>query len=201
MTTKKITEATKATLNYANISTEALEAINRAGLAISALAERERDTATLKKALEADYSKLTAPEVSRKDYLKDSPALKETRKAESAAREKATALCTAILVKYQPLSVSTGDMYTDFDVDSFLKSIGVLTEGDKSTKIDRKIDKLIASVCNRVLVRRKKGENKLTIKEYKNSAIDLLLAIILAIVESGAVEYNPETLKITVKTF
>lgn len=180
----------KAVLNFANMNNEAVTMFSTCQLAINDLASAENALTFANK----QYADLSKEE--RKE------ATKEERKEKQASKERATNLCIACITRY----VSTedylnGEIY-HFDVIEFLKNIGALTDGDDNKKCAKKVENFRNSVIDRYKVsvtRRKNGDNFLTAgerKEVKNNPIDLILALISAMVESGAVEYSAGGLKI-----
>lgn len=179
-----MSKTTKATLNFANINSDALATFNNCQLAVNALALAEK---ALKDKRDDLGDNLSKEEVKQKTS--------KERDAVKACKERATIMCTTAIIRY----VSTEDAIEcnlyHFDMDKFLRNIGVLT-GDLDKKICDKISKYRNLVVNRVkygICQRKKGSDKLTLaedKEVKNSPIDLVLALIMAMVNSGAIEYS-----------
>lgn len=175
----------KATLNFANINTDALTTISNCQLAINALAQYERELKKVRE--ECKTSNLS------KEETKEETATQ--RRNVASAKERATTMCTAFITRY----VSTedfiaGEMY-HFDMVKFLQNIGVLSDGEETAKTAKKVSNITRLVIDRyktTVTRRKNGENSLTFgetKEVKNTSIELVLAFIYAMVSSGAIEY------------
>jgi ribose 5-phosphate isomerase RpiB len=175
----------KATLNFANINHEALTILSNCQLAINVLAEAERELKNMREALKSNGE--------TKEEIKEHTA--EERRNVASAKERANTMCTSFITRY----VSTedfcaGEMY-HFDMVAFLQNIGVLSDGEDTAKTAKKVKNITSLVIDRYktsITRRKAGDNALTFgetKEVKNTAIELVLAFIYAMVDSGAVEY------------
>lgn len=181
----------KATFNWKRINNDFLTLVNNSFDAITWLAGREVVLAEAKQKVtdEADDMDLTAD--ARKRYI--AKWTKDERKAVSDAKQKASDMCFASVVRYvNPTDVS--DVY-HMDIEAFLRNIGVVNgEGKLNNSAMKRVVSLKQEVTDRVRVsitKRKAGENKLThgtTKDVANNSIDLMLAIIEAMQESNCFE-------------
>ena len=169
---------TQAVLNFANTDIIALDAINSALLATGTYSQYYNEARKLRKDLAAT---LTGTE------LKENESLKRANKRTSEAKNRAEALSMAVLIKYQPMTAIMGDIYTDFDVEYFLQAIGALSEGEMSPKTTEKVRKWVAVVVNRIQCKYDPKTDRLRVKEYKNTALDMIQAVAVAMIESGAI--------------
>ena len=187
MSTKK---NNAAVLNFANINTEALQAINTAILATGTYSQKFNEAKKLRSELSAT---LTGTE------LKENAALKQANKAASEAKKRAESLSLSVLIKYQPMTAIMGDIYTDFDVEYFLQGIGALSEGEMSAKTTEKVRKWTSLVINRTTCKYNPKQDKLVLKEVKNTSYEVIYAVAVAMIESGAIVRGTKGLE--VKTF
>lgn len=175
----------KAIINFATINKDALEMVSNCQLAVNALAQDEQ-------ALKKERERL-------KDAGKNADEIKDLtineRQAVKASKERAQGMCEVFIIR----NISTedavaGDIY-HFDFEAFLRNIGVLTGDEVDKKALKKLEIFRDMVVDRTqyyVARRKKGEDKLTAREskdIKNNPIELVLGIVSAMVNSGAIEY------------
>lgn len=174
----------KATLNFANINRDALTMASNCQLAVNALAQSEK----VLKAVRDENKGVD------KDTMRERTTVQ--RQAVKADKERATTMCTAFITRYVSVEDLTDGNIYHFDMVAFLQNIGVMTTGDDDKKVTKKVTAIRDMVVDRVresVTRRKKGDDVLTIGEYKevkNDVIELFCALALAMVDSGAIEYS-----------
>ena len=182
-----------ATVNWLNMDTDAFLLMSSGQMAVNALASAEMAIDHAKNVLKA---KSKGKKVSAEDADITEDVLKHLKEIKKSAEVKADNIATMFFVRY----ISTEDVINGeifhFDMVEFLKKIGVLSDGE----IDKKVTNKVTAIRDLVVDRKKdynwkreKTDYKISKKEakaIKNTKIELLLAIIMASIESGAIEYS-----------
>lgn len=178
----------KATLNFKRVSSEYLRLHNESLKAIVELAGAEQETVNAKERAEKRADELELAGDVRKKYLRNS--LAGVREQEKSARQRATDMCYATIVRYVDIS-DVNDIY-HMNLEQFLRNIGVVNgDGKLNNSALKRVEQLRREVVDRVRVsvtRRKKTESTLTHgseKALANSSIELLLAISESMTDSG----------------
>ena len=175
----------KASLNFALMNNDALTMVSNCQLAINTLAADEN-------VLQAVRDSLKASGIVDKKEVNDRTA--DERANVRASKERADAMCTMFITRYIDVADAVAGEIYHFDVEAFLRNIGALSDGEVDKKVVKKVEAIRSTVVDRVkesVTRRKKGDDFLTAgerKEVKNTPIELVLAIIAAMLESGAIE-------------
>lgn len=176
---------TLATLNFANMNDSVLEMLSNCQLAINELAVNEN---TLK-AVRESGKKAGLDKEGLKTYTE------KERKAVKASKDRATEMCEVFIIRNIDVADAVKcDLY-HFDMVAFLKNIGALSDGEIDKKVINKVERIRNAVVDRTqyyVARRKKGEDKLSqadSKDIKNTPIELVLSIVFAVVNSGAIDY------------
>lgn len=176
-----------ATVNFANMNADAFNMLSTFQMFVTELSLAETD---FKKAKD----KLKEEGVTNKKDI--SIKTEKERLAKKNAFDRANSQALTFIIRYiSTADAVSGNLYK-FDMADFLHNIGVLSEGEVDKKSLKKIEDIRALVVDRVKIgvtKRKNGTDKLTLgdtKEVKNTPIELVLAVVMACIDSGAIEYS-----------
>lgn len=176
-----------ATVNFANMNADAFNMLSTFQMFVTELSLTEKDLKKVKDKLKEEGV------TDKKDV---SAKTEKERLAKKNAFDRANGQALTFIIRYiSTADAVSGNLYK-FDMSEFLHNIGVLSDGEIDKKSIKKIEDIRALVVDRVKVgitKRKNGTDKLTlgdVKEVKNTPIELVLAIVMACIDSGAIEYS-----------
>ena len=191
---------TFATVNFGNMHVVPLNHLSTFQLKTNELIIKNKALDDAKKLATEKAIKENIADDQRKKYIAE--AIKNEKLERDNVKDKCKALATAFIVRYiSAEDALNGNLY-NFDMKSFLTEIGVYTDGEDDKKAMKRVNEIRASVVDRKENKASKFNGKnadengnavlsdAVIKTIANSEIELVLAIIKACIESGAIEYS-----------